>query len=420
VSGVPHGPGDSHSAGFLHGYVAPHAPGAPQGPGAPHGPAAPTVDRPAPMQMAGAMPAAPYAPPTSGAPPVSGPPSSPAPPVSGIGAPMAAPTYRPPVYQPTAPAAPTYQPPPGQPGPSQPGPSQPGPSLPGPAQPAPVQPGAVTQRRLRPVDDFPPVVDPSGAVPCRHCGIGNEHNRRFCRRCGNPLAVVVEERLSWWRRFLRWLRRPFRSEPREAGYRPRRRGGGVRFSTVLLTALLAILLIVGLTPSLRNRAIDGTVDGFNALRDKTKDPVLRASRNPGASSIAAGRDPKFVNDGAKDTYWAPDKAAPALDEYVQVEMENPERIVSIILHAGAAPDRPTFLTQARPREIEVLFLSKGDDGKERVETKKTVTLKDQPGPQTFVVRGSDVTSVRLIIKSAYGAEPGRQVALAEVELFVRP
>jgi hypothetical protein len=281
-----------------------------------------------------------------------------------------------------------------------------------------VQPGAVTQRRLRPVSDFPPV-DPGGAVPCRNCGIGNEDTRRFCRRCGHQLDVVAVERPTWWQRLVRWFKRLFRKEPREAGYRPRRRGG-IRPGTVVLTSLLAIALVIGFTPPLRTRVVDGTLAGYNAIRDKMKDPVVASSRNPAASSSNAGNESKFVNDAATDTFWAPAKAAPAEGEWVQVELENPARIVSVIIYSGSSPDRPTFLTQARPRELEILLLARGDDGKDREVTAKTVTLADRPGAQTFTIKGSDVKAVRVTIRSAYGAEPGRRVALAELELFVRP
>jgi hypothetical protein len=342
----------------------------------------PQLTRPAPMQMAGPMP----------------------PPTHQV------PTHQMPTHQiPVAPnqqtawvAAPAQQPPWGAP----------------PTQPAPVQPGAVTQRRLRPISEFPPI-DPGGAVQCRTCGIGNDDTRRFCRRCGNPLDAAPVERLSWWRRLLRWLKGLFKREPRQAGYRPRRRGG-IRPGGVVLTGLLAIALVVGFTPALRTRAVNGVVDGYNAVRDKMKDPVVAASRNPGASSSAAGNEPRLINDAGTDTFWAPAKAAPAEGEWVQVELEDPARIVSIIIHSGSSPDRPTFLTQARPRQVEVVLFARGSDSKDKVVTTKTVDLADRPGAQTFTIKGSDVSAVRLTIRSAYGAESGRRVAIAELELFVRP
>jgi len=273
----------------------------------------------------------------------------------------------------------------------------------------PVQPGAAPHRRARPIQ-HEPVVDTGGAVPCHKCGTGNDENRRFCRRCGEPLVVAQAECLRWWQRLLRRLR----GQPRAAGYRPRQRSA-VRPGTVVLGGLLVVALIVGFTPPLRTRVVDGALAGYNGVRDRMAKPVVVASRNPKASSVAKGTDPARIHDAGNDTYWAPAKPPPAVGEWVEVELEQPHRVVSIIITSGTSPDRPTYLTQSRPRDLEVALRTASG----RV-LKKTVRLADRVGPQTFAVKGSDVKAVRLTIRSAYGAEPGRQVAVAELEIFVRP
>ena len=50
---------------------------------------------------------------------------------------------------------------------------------------------------------------------------------------------------------------------------------------------------------------------------------------------------------------------------------------------------------------------------------KTWKVNDQPGQQEFGVGVSDAVSVRLTIAAAYGADPGKRVAIAEVEFYTR-
>jgi hypothetical protein len=306
------------------------------------------------------------------------------------------PTYQPPAYQP-----PAYQPPQT--------PTYPPQQQVGPTQPVPVQPIAVHQRRRR-VEDLP-AFDPTGPITCQRCGTGNDTTRRFCRRCGQPLVIAPPERLSWWQRLTRWWKA---RKDRDAGYRPNRRGS-IRPGTVVLTGLLTIALIVGLTPPLRQRVVTATVDGYNAIRDRMKKPQLVASRNATASSQAKGNEADKVNDAGNDTYWAATKPAPAEGEWVQVELERPVRLVSIIVTSGSSTDRPEFLKQARPHDVDVELETKG--GKRITER---ISLLDKVGGQSFPVKGSDVVKVRLVVRSAYGAEAGRLVAVAELELFVRP
>ncbi|MFJ9581232.1 hypothetical protein ACIRQF_33190 [Streptomyces sp. NPDC101191] len=50
---------------------------------------------------------------------------------------------------------------------------------------------------------------------------------------------------------------------------------------------------------------------------------------------------------------------------------------------------------------------------------RLLILKDQPGRQTFDLRGSHVTRVRITPETSYGAERGRHLAVGEVEFFGR-
>jgi hypothetical protein len=50
---------------------------------------------------------------------------------------------------------------------------------------------------------------------------------------------------------------------------------------------------------------------------------------------------------------------------------------------------------------------------------KQVTLSDKPRAQPVITGISDVTTVRLVLRSPTGLAPGRHLALAEVEFFQR-
>ncbi|WP_199811783.1 hypothetical protein [Streptomyces sp. NRRL F-2890] len=50
---------------------------------------------------------------------------------------------------------------------------------------------------------------------------------------------------------------------------------------------------------------------------------------------------------------------------------------------------------------------------------QTISLRDEPGGQSFEVTGSDVVVLRLTTESAHGARDDTRLAIAEVELFGR-
>jgi hypothetical protein len=184
---------------------------------------------------------------------------------------------------------------------------------------------------------------------------------------------------------------------------------------IVLSVLLLIALVVVLTPALRHTVADRTMAGINAVRDKMSKPVVIASRNPKASTSRASQPPGLAVDAATDTFWAPVPGAPAAGQWVEADLESKARVVSVIITPGVSTDRPVFITQARPKVIELSL--RAANGKI---TTRTLKLADKAGPQTFKAGASNVVAIRLTIKEAYGAEPGRLVGIAELEVFVRP
>ncbi|MEK8144193.1 hypothetical protein NKH18_27090 [Streptomyces sp. M10(2022)] len=88
------------------------------------------------------------------------------------------------------------------------------------------------------------------------------------------------------------------------------------------------------------------------------------------------------------------------------------RLMKMVVFSGTSARKDEFLEQARPARITVVLTSK--DGEE---TSRVIRLRDQPGQQTFDVRGSGTVRARLTVDSAYGAGEGRRAAVAEVEFF---
>jgi hypothetical protein len=276
--------------------------------------------------------------------------------------------------------------------------------------PAPVQPGQRTPHRVRhtpTVMDEPTRVAP-GETACPACGVGNDPTRRFCRRCGTPLAGVAVARLPWWRRLLARLRG---RRAHAAGYRPRTRTRFRGGPWTVLVFLLAAVVAVALIPSLR-----GLVGaGVTAVRDRLANREQVTPVNATASSSADGHPAKNLYDAATNVYWAPSvPSTGAVGQWVALDLARPVRLLDLVFTTGISADRQQFLTEARPEHVEVTLTAA--DGTTRV---RSLRLHDAAGAQRFDVTGDGVTRIQVTIRSIYGARPGRQVAIAEVEVFVR-
>ncbi|MFE1289915.1 NADase-type glycan-binding domain-containing protein [Streptomyces sp. NPDC058751] len=304
----------------------------------------------------------------------------------------------------------------------------PGPAVPSvPAGPAePVRPRTPTERGAsgtvrrpgeRPADpdDLPASPDerdttapapPAHDLICPVCAQANPRTRTLCVRCGAVLdaAVAEEERLSWWARLLRRLRRrPPR--PLAAGQRPRVRAW--RRPSLAIPLTLALLLGGGY---FARPHVSGLIDG---LRNRTAKPTPVNPKFAEASSHLKNHGPNLAFDGANNTYWAPAPAGAGAGEELEARFEEPVTLTQLIIHTGVSVNKDEFLKQARPSVLEVeLGGPDGDVEKRRLE------LEDKPGPQTLDLEGKNVSSVRFVVRSGYGTEAkNRHTAILEVEFF---
>lgn len=367
----------------------------------------------------GAPAGVPTGPPPSGPPP-SGPPSRP---VAPIVVPKVSTAERPDEAPPAAVAVPP-PPPPAKPG-AEWKPPPPRDALqamvvpvreqvarqPGAQQPAPQKPGAPLPKAKRP---RPPADDPiqQGDLVCGNCGIGNKPTRKFCRRCGTTLAEAVVAKLSWWRR---WRNKRRLRKVKHAGARPRAaRTGGfqLRFPTRLLT----MIAIVGAL-SIGGYAFRDVLGGvYGTVRDRISGTEEVNPSAIEASSSQRGHGAEEARDGVSNEYWAPAKAGDGRGEKLNLEFEDPIRLVYVIITPGiTAVDEELFLTQGRPKEINAVV--KRSDGSTEI---KEFRFEDKLGPAKFSVGVSDVVDITFEIRSAYkGTAAGSHTAIAEVEFQAR-
>ncbi|MFC9066900.1 MULTISPECIES: discoidin domain-containing protein [Streptomyces] len=208
--------------------------------------------------------------------------------------------------------------------------------------------------------------------------------------------------LPWWRRFFRRAPR----EPLAAGTRPAaRRRLRLRPLLPVLVVLLALLAWFGR---------DHIAGLFDSARDRTGEPEALHPVAVRASSEAPDHPAAHAFDGFSNRYWSPAVTGSGAGEYLEVDFGDPVRLTHVLITPGVSVNQDEFLTQARP-ETMTLTLT-GTDGTAQ---ERTVSLRDEPGGQSFELGGTDVTSVRLTTDTAHGARDDTRLAIAEVELFGR-
>ncbi|MFD7660471.1 zinc ribbon domain-containing protein [Actinosynnema sp. NPDC059797] len=250
----------------------------------------------------------------------------------------------------------------------------------------PVLPGRPEAKRPLPTTGGGVAVD---GPPCPVCGTTNPPGRRFCRRCATPLLPAgpgtrAARRRGRRRRLgdpSRWLRR--------------------------LAALLVVAVLVVAGVLFHPKA----VELFEDLRDRLAKPAPIAPARTAATAEVPDHPAGAAADGLSNRYWG----APAVGDAVEFTFDQPFRLLSLVVHAGASAQPEQFREQARPTVLDVVVTSAG--GATRT---IPVALNDQPGPQRTDTGISDVVAVRLVVKSAAGLGAGRHIALGEVEFFRRP
>ncbi|MEU2228127.1 zinc ribbon domain-containing protein [Streptomyces sp. NPDC018347] len=254
----------------------------------------------------------------------------------------------------------------------------------------PVQPAKPVAPRpvVRPVA----VPDEVAGTPCPSCGTPNAPGRRFCRRCATPLKTTAQAApLPWWRTV--W---PLRRRVRASS------GRGVRLLVIL--AVVAALCVGGFLLLPAGRAL------IEDTRDKMGKPKAITPVSVEASAEVPRHPAANTTDGLSNRYWG----SPAPGASITYTFRKPFRLVDVIITNGASKSPQEYAGEARALEMDLEVTT--EDGEQH---HKRLTLADKPGSQTVPTGISDVTKVRLVLRTATALAPDRHVALAEVEFFER-
>lgn len=225
--------------------------------------------------------------------------------------------------------------------------------------------------------------------PCPACGRANAPHRVFCRSCAAPLETRREEPASG----------PF------AGRRPvlrrERRRWVVRAAVVAALVLVAVGGLIGGPPAAR------------AVQDHFAKRVAVRPTSWTASHSAAGHGPEAAFDNYSNTWWGTGYAGDSNGQHLQADFVQPVDLLAVLVTPGTSKRPGQAADQARPQEIDLVVTDSA--GRSRTVHK----MLNDGGVQRVDVRGRDTVSVRIVLRSAYGSGPDRQVAVAEVEFFGR-
>jgi hypothetical protein len=334
----------------------------------------------------------------------------------------------PPPPPPGASAKPAVPPPPPPPG----APAKPAVPPPPPA-PRPPADGGITALPVRSAGTGPDVVAPQergrarrtmprsaptrelrpGDLVCGDCGEGNLSTRRFCSRCGNELDDADVVRAAWWRRLLpkRKVRvaRAAEDDPAAAKTGQRRQHKKSVFPAIRRT--VGVLVILGAAayaavPGARGLANAEFVAGRQWVQDKIFGSYAPVSAVRATSTPVNKKHPaEDAVDEHWNTYWSTPVAGA---RRLTLTFQQPVELRKALIRGGIAGN---LRGSQRPRTLHLVYpTGKGQN----------LILEDQTEPQEFELDGGGpVKSVEIYVQDTYANAESKEVAITEVELFVK-
>ncbi|MFE0648586.1 zinc ribbon domain-containing protein [Streptomyces sp. NPDC059534] len=228
-----------------------------------------------------------------------------------------------------------------------------------------------------------------GGTPCPACALANTPGRHFCRFCATPM---VPERLS-------------DAEGPYAGRRPGLARDRSRWILRAVVATAVVAVVVG-----------GIVGGPPAARAVQDHFATRVPAHPvawAASHSAPRQDPKLAGDGYSNTWWGTGYSGDSAGQYLEATFAEPTDLLSLLITPGSSKNTTQADGQATPRTFDLVV--RDSSGATHVSHHRI----NDGGTQRVDFRVRDALSVRLVLGTAWRADPRKQVAIAELEFFGR-
>ncbi|MFD7107182.1 NADase-type glycan-binding domain-containing protein [Streptomyces celluloflavus] len=232
-------------------------------------------------------------------------------------------------------------------------------------------------------------VGPEQGPPCPGCGTPNEPRRYFCRSCTSLLKDRGE----------------LPAEGPYAGQRPRLGRGRSRWIVRVAVAAGVAALVVG--------GIFGGPPAARAVQDHFAKRVPVHPTTWKASHSDAKQGPDRAFDGYSNTWWGTGYSGSAAGQWLEAGFGQPTDLLAVLITPGTSPRAAQAAAQARPQEFDLIVTDSA--GKAYTSHHRI----NDGGVQRLDVRVRDATTVRLVLRAAYGATGNKEVAIAELEFFGR-
>ncbi|MEV6327687.1 hypothetical protein [Streptomyces sp. NPDC051909] len=226
-------------------------------------------------------------------------------------------------------------------------------------------------------------------LPCPACASVNERGRHFCRSCATPM---VPEALDT-------------ADGPYAGRRPGLVRDRSRWIVRALIGAGVVAVVVG--------GIVGGPPAARAVQDHfaTRVPVHPVAWT--ASHAAPKRDPKLAGDGYSDTWWGTGYGGDSAGQFLEARFGEPTDLLNVLITPGSSKNTTQADGQAAPRTFDLAVTDSSGT------TRVTHHRLNDGGTQRLDLRVRDALSVRLVLGTAWRADPHKQVAVAELEFFGR-
>ncbi|MGW2484812.1 NADase-type glycan-binding domain-containing protein [Streptomyces sp. NPDC001571] len=225
--------------------------------------------------------------------------------------------------------------------------------------------------------------------PCPACGTANHQHRNFCRSCATQLTP----------------RRQDHSSGPYAGQRPALHRNRKRWIARVLVAMAVVALVAG--------GIFGGPPAARAVQDHFAKRVAVHPTEWKASHSDPKHGPELAFDSYSNTWWGTGYAGDAEGTYLEATFGQPTDLLALLITPGTSKRTGQQSEQARPQEFDLIVTD--TSGKQHLSHRSI----NDGGVQQINVRVRDAASVRLILRSAFGAAKDKQVAIAELEFFAR-